>query len=432
MKIKITLVTLFLLGSLQQLIAQNNVSPYSILGLGDIEKSYFDRTTSMGHTGLALSSNRFLYHANPASYAALDDKYFNFEIAARYKGISYAGTPITAASKSQTSDFQFKKVTVALKLKKYWGVSAGLLPFSTQNYSFLGNKNVEGLPEPVLAYYEGSGSINQFYFANSFKILENKAKTTKLTVGIQAAYLFGQLQQEETLLTNVTDSTLITKRNIETGGFNFKGGLQFNTNLNKKVKLLAGATGSLQTDLKADYKLNVTDGGNTIIENNSYRNTYFKVPVMYGAGVAATIKDKYTFAVDYNFQNWNASNTKGFNYQLVNSQKVSGGFEYSNKLLLRDQQGNTIALERYFFQAGVFYSDSYLKIKGEQLKDYGVTIGGGFNALKFTRGSLGMQLGLEVGKRGTTNNGLIRENYTQFNITLSYRDIWYTNVKRYD
>ena len=63
--------------------AQNNSSPYSIIGIGDIEKSSFDRTSGMGHAGVALSSNRYIYQANPASYAALDQHFFHFEAAAR-------------------------------------------------------------------------------------------------------------------------------------------------------------------------------------------------------------------------------------------------------------------------------------------------------------------------------------------------------------
>ena len=47
--------------------AQNTASPYSILGIGDIEKSYFDKTSAMGHAGIALTSDRSVLLSNPAS-----------------------------------------------------------------------------------------------------------------------------------------------------------------------------------------------------------------------------------------------------------------------------------------------------------------------------------------------------------------------------
>jgi hypothetical protein len=43
-----------------------------------------------------------------------------------------------------------------------------------------------------------------------------------------------------------------------------------------------------------------------------------------------------------------------------------------------------------------------------------------------------MQLGLQAGSRGTIANGLIKENYAQFTLTFSYRDLWLSHIKRYD
>ena len=127
MKIKILTGLLLSILASGTAMAQNNASPYSIIGIGDIEKSSFDRTSSMGHTGIALASdatNRFLYHANPASYSGLQDKFFNFEATTRYKGVSYAGTPIGSASASQSSDLQFKKLVIAIKIKPKWLVTS--------------------------------------------------------------------------------------------------------------------------------------------------------------------------------------------------------------------------------------------------------------------------------------------------------------------
>ncbi len=407
--------------------AQNNTSPYSIIGIGDIEKSYFDKTSSMAHTGIALSSdatNRFLYHANPASYSGLQDKAFNFEATARYKGVSYAGTPINNASASQSSDLQFKKLVVAIKIKPRWGAAIGLLPFSTSNYSYFGTKIIQGSTFTAQTYNEGTGSTNQFFIANSYKINKH------LSIGIHTAYIFGQLEQKETIISSVSDSALVTDRNLLLGNFYFKGGIQFKTKINDKLQLSAGATGSLKTPLKANYQLKVTDGSTALINNQQFRNTFFNLPVMYAGGVALKLKDKYTFAADYNFQSWTGSNTNTSNYQLVNSSRYSAGFEYSKKISYRDYQGNLLSAEKYFLQTGFSYCNSYLKINGIQLTDYSVTIGGGFNAL--TKSNLGLLMGIEIGQRGTKDAGLIKETYTQAHVTFVYRDFWRVKVKRYN
>lgn len=410
----------------QSAFAQNNASPYSIVGIGDIEKSSFDRTSGMGHAGVALSSdatNRFLYHANPASYSGMQDKFFNFEATARYKAVSYSGTPIGNASASQSSDLQFKKLVVAIKIKPRWGAAIGLLPFSTSNYSFYSTKTIIGSTTIVPTYNEGTGSTNQFFIANSYKINKH------LSVGLHTAYIFGQLDQKETLLSGVSDSTLTTERNLLLGSFYFKGGLQFQTKVSKSLQLLAGATGSLKTALKANNQLKVTDGTTALLSDNHYKDTYFNLPLSYTGGIAAKIKDKYTIAADYNFQSWDGANPNAYNYKLVNSSRYSLGFEYSKKISFRDYQGNILSAEKYFMQAGVFYTDSYLKIYGKQINEYGITLGGGFNTVK---SNLGLQLGLEIGRRGTTDVGLVKEVYTQFHATFVYRDFWRVKIKRYN
>ncbi|MDI9364479.1 MAG: hypothetical protein QM541_05990 [Flavobacterium sp.] len=407
-------------------LAQNNASPYSIIGIGDIEKSSFDRTSGMGHAGVALSSdatNRFLYHANPASYSGMQDKFFNFEATARYKAVSYSGSPIGNASASQSADLQFKKLVVAIKIKPRWGAAIGLLPFSTSNFSFYSTKTIIGSTIIVPTYNEGTGSTNQFFIANSYKINKH------LSVGLHTAYIFGQLDQKETLLSGVSDSTLTTERNVLLGNFYFKGGLQFQTKINKHIQFLAGATGSLKTGLKANNQLKVTDGSTALLSDNHYKDTYFNLPLSYTGGIAAKIKDRYTIAADYNFQSWDGANTNAYNYKLVNSSRYSLGFEYSKKISFRDYQGNILSAEKYFLQTGIFYTDSYLKIYGKQINEYGITLGGGFNTVK---SNLGLQLGLEIGRRGTTDVGLIKEVYTQFHATFVYRDFWRVKIKRYN
>jgi hypothetical protein len=405
--------------------AQNNASPYSIIGIGDIEKSSFDRTTGMGYAGVALSSSKSLFSINPASYSFLDDYHFNVETSIRYKAISYVGKPITDGANSSSADLVSKKIVFAIKIKPKWGFSFGLLPFSTTNYSFSAKKTVQGTGFTTDAYYEGSGSVNQAYIANSYRIAKG------LSVGLQLSYLFGQQQQEETIGTDLSGGSLYTKRNISLSKGFAVAGIQYNTKLNKKWNIAFGATISNKTQLDATYSLLVQDGTQTIEDNEKYKSSYFTLPFMFTIGVAATLNDKYSFAVDYNHQDWNSAKNTGVNYTLTNSDRLSAGFQYSQKkplpAYLQNYTNKNTVYEKSFFQAGIFYSNSYLKMYDQQLKDYGFTIGGGIHS---SRG-LGIQGALEVGQRGTTANGLIKENYTQFTLTLLYKEIWY-GKRRYN
>lgn len=397
--------------------AQNNNSPYSILGLGDLEKSSFDRTSGMGHCGLALSSNRFFYNANPASYAALDDKFFTAEMSARFKSVKYSGTPITSAS-SQSSDLQWKKIIIGIKAKPYWGSAMGLMPFSTVNYSFSSTKTLQGGGYTVPAYYDGNGSVNQFLWSNAIKL------PFGFSVGLNSAYLFGQLTQSETIDAGISDSVLVTTRKILVGTAYFKPGFQYQKTVNPRVKICLGGTMALKTNINGNKQLLVTDG-NTIVKNDkNYAAKDYVLPTDLAWGLALKIRDKYTWALDYTQQNWGNTNQRGFGYSLINSNRTGIGFEYAQKQHFRE-----VTFERTWLQAGAFAGNSYLMVNGEQLKDYGITLGGGFNAI---RSNLGLQIQLEIGRRGTTNKGLVQENYTQVSLIASYRDFWFVKAKQYD
>ena len=427
---KILVYTIAIFCCIHTAFAQNNNSPYSIIGLGDIEKSSFDRTSGMGHAGLALSSNRFFYYANPASYATMDNHFFNFEFSARYQATSYTGVPITSGSDNTSSDLQFKRFGLAIKLKKFWTTSIGLQPFSTVNYSFNSPVTIGGTPFLANAYVEGTGNTNMLYITNSFAINKN------LSIGVQSSYFFGQIEQDQTFSTAVSDSTLYSTTITSIYKPYFKLGVQYRTKLSKHWSVSAGATGSLKTSLNSSNSVVVKDG-NTIIPNNqsyqdnqSYVASSYALPLMYAGGIAATLNNAFTFAADYNYQGWNSLKNynglnNGLNYYITNSNRFSFGGEYSKKITFKDKS----FFERWFLQTGFFYENSYLNMAGQQIKNIGATFGGGFNCL---HNNMGVHAAVEIGSIGTTNNSLIKEDYSQFTLTLSYRDFWFTHMKKYD
>ncbi|HCL06661.1 MAG TPA: hypothetical protein DHW64_12200 [Chitinophagaceae bacterium] len=398
-------------------VAQNNTSPYSILGIGDIEKSSFDRTTGMGHAGLALPSYRYLNHSNPASYSYLEDRFFHFELSTRFRSVGYSGEAITDGTNATSSDMQFKKAALAIKLKSGWGASFGVLPVSSSNYSFYGNKNIQGSNLFANTYYEGTGSLNKVYLANAFKVGK------KMSLGVELSYLFGQKNEEEEVLSNVSAS-LLTKRNVFMSGPSFKLGWQWQTQVHKNFLLSAGATFSGKTSLNAVYSLEVREEETPIVKREEDQPGYFTIPVSYAGGLALTYKKAYTLAFDYTSQPWSNLQYKGFGYSLNNSNRYSFGLEYAPKKVFRN-----IEYDAYQLQAGAFRHKTYLNYKGHQLTEYGITLGAG---TMLTRSGLGLNGSIELGMRGNVNNGMIKEKYTSFNLTISYRDFWYTLGRRYD
>lgn len=411
-------------GRISGLMAQTNTSPYSVIGIGDLETGNLDRSAGMANAGLSLSSARFMYHANPASYVKLQDKFFAFEMTGRFKAVNYVGNPISSTTGTST-DLQVAKLAVAAKVKPWWGASVGLLPYSSSNYSFLTTKGVTGdLQYNMDAYYKGSGGLHKAYFANAFQVTKN------LSAGIEAAYIFGSMQQVETLdATSLTGSAIATTSDTYMRNGLFKAGLQYNGKLSEKWKLALGATASNKTKLNTTNYVTVVNGSSTVVSNKDLGDGYFYLPVSYGIGGSLNYNRRFTFAVDYQKQNWSDLHYSGLSYHLVNSDRYSVGFEYSAQQSVPAYNNNNIFFERYFLQAGLFYGTSYLQMYNEHLKNYGGTLGLGINS---KRSNLSYQLSVELGVNGTTRKNLIKQNYSMVNFTVMYRDFWFTKMKKYD
>lgn len=409
---------LLLLLSYSALHSQTTNSPYSILGIGDIGSDYYNRTGGMANTGQAYRSDRFLINNNPASYTALVPQFFSFELSTRGQFVGYSGTPLTDASASG-KDFAIKRLSVGTKINKWWGSSAGLMPYSESNYSFSSVKDIQGTNTSVPVTYDGTGGINQVYWGNAFQPFKH------FSVGVNASYLFGSLTQTENLVTEGLGTSLATTRQTYYKNFNFTYGAQYYTAITKHWDLSLGGTYSPSRKLSAAATVSVTDNSTQIASTTDVANTQdFKLPNASGFGFSISKNKKYTFSGDYKYQGWTATNYTGVNYGLRNSQRYSVGFEVSNKLAYRD-----VLFEKNYLQAGLYYGDSYLDINNHHLNEMGLTLGYGVNSKK--NPELGVSVGLDVGQRGTTAAGLIKENYVNFTITITYRSLWRTKGTKY-
>ena len=77
------------------------------------------------------------------------------------------------------------------------------------------------------------------------------------------------------------------------------------------------------------------------------------------------------------------------------------------------------------YRAGFHYNETYLNIRNNQLTDVGISFG---VSLPIRRSLSQLNLGLVAGSRGTTEAGLIKENYLNLSIGFSLNDKWF--VKR--
>jgi hypothetical protein len=403
--------------------AQGNFSPYSQMGIGDLEDSYYNRTSGMANTGIAYRSNRFLIDNNPASFSALADQYFTVEMGIRGSLINYTGEPVDP-SNNQSADITFRKLVLGMKLSKHWGSSIGLVPFSTQNYEFNVPYDLLGSTTEIANhYYQGHGSVNKVYWANAYEFFHH------LSLGVDFGYLFGQLSQKDIIQNGSAGGATLTSttNSVDLNNLYMSYGMQFYGKIGKKWNYSLGATFANKSDLFASTNRVVLAADSSTLQNIQVNQNYLTLPINYGFGVALTKDQKYTWLADYKYQGWagvSGNTYPGQQYSLGNSQKGSVGFEVSKKKTFYNTK-----VELSYFQGGVYYGTTYLQIAGQQIKDMGVTAAFGINSLK---SPIAYSVILQYGIKGTTVNNLIRENYTNLTFVINYGALWYTKGKKYD
>jgi hypothetical protein len=81
---------------------------------------------------------------------------------------------------------------------------------------------------------------------------------------------------------------------------------------------------------------------------------------------------------------------------------------------------------RVVYRAGARYEENGINVSGEDINEFGISFGVGLPVGRFYSN---LNLGFEIGSRGTTNNGLVKENFFNTFISLSLNDKWFE--KRY-
>jgi hypothetical protein len=82
--------------------------------------------------------------------------------------------------------------------------------------------------------------------------------------------------------------------------------------------------------------------------------------------------------------------------------------------------------KRITYRAGFRADKTGLVVNGKSIEDTAATLGFGF-PLNSTFSNI--NLGIEYGKRGTRDGGLVEENYLNFSVGLSFNDRWFVRRK---
>lgn len=143
----------------------------------------------------------------------------------------------------------------------------------------------------------------------------------------------------------------------------------------------------------------------------------------FGAGLGKTNKwflgAEYSniSASDYNFNSGNSFTEVQYDNA---SQYRLGGF------YIPEYNSLTSYFSRVVYRAGLRFEETGLNLSNEGINEFGMSFGVGLPA---GRNFSNANIGIEYGQRGTTNSGLIKENFFKLSISLSLNDKWFQQRK---
>lgn len=287
--------------------AQNNErSPYSRYGYGAVSPLSTASSRAMGGLSAGLRDANIINPANPASYTGVDSLTFIMDVAVslRQGWLSQSG-----ASDARTLG-NLEYINVLMPIGKHLAMSAGVMPWATTGYRFGSQEQLStGANGRVSTRtYSGSGTYNNLYLG-----LSARTPIKGLSIGANAAYLFGMTTHERRVIYNSAGSiNPVFVDQMRINGFRTDIGTQYEMNLDAEGnrQLVLGATASLGSGLKVEeienrVAINTATNTTVTLKNDTTNTTgHFTLPLQLGFGASYRIKDKLIVGADIQYSRW--------------------------------------------------------------------------------------------------------------------------------
>lgn len=409
--IKKILLSIILLTSFASVAQDGTASPYSFYGIGDVRFKGTVENRLMGGISM-LSDSIHVNLQNPASFAGL--KLTTFTVGGTFK--TYNFTTWNDKEKAQRTTLDY--LAVAVPIGKKFGASFGLIPYSSVGYK------VSNVVDNQQMVYQGTGGVNKVYAALGYKI------TKGLKVGADFNYNFGSIETRTYSYKSGVQLGTLEDRLSELNGANFNFGVMYETEITTKLDLYSSLSYTPKSELTSNnaYTLSSVTVSNAIVESNDVVNSKVKVTlpskISFGIGFGETRKwligAEVTSIASSKSGNLFPTYTMG---TYENSMKYSvGGY------FLPNYNSFTNYFNKVTYRGGFRYENTGLVVSNESIKEQAFSLGFGF-PLGGTFSNL--NIGAELGKRGTAKANLVQENFFNIMISLSVNDLWFVK-RKYD
>lgn len=421
-------------------------SPYSRYGLGDLNSQALPQNIGMGGLGAAVNNFSGYFNinpVNPASYGSLGLTVIDVGLYSSILTLNQTG-----AASQRNGDFRLDHINFAFPVSKRSAISFGMQPYTSMGYNYKTTKANFGTgssidTNAVNYIYSGNGGLTKAYFGYGFGIGKH------LLLGANVSYIFGKLQQFGSTEIPGLFGTLNSREedSYSIGGLSYDYGAQYTIDLSAVKHVILGYSASASSKINSQYTHIITqydydNSGNenpaldTLIDTKA-PTSKIQLPQINHFGVSYVNDGKFLVGAEYTMGNWAKLASQDVfsdvNQYLQNSKTYNLGGQFTPNINALNSYWATVD-----YRLGFIYDQSYINVNNADnntntnIKSYALTFGLGL-PLKPSSDRLGfykINFAAEIGRRGTLNNGLVKENYVNLHLSFLLNDNgWFRKYK---
>ena len=409
--------------------SRDDGSLYSRFGLGQLQQFPSSQIQALGGGGTALWSYNYVNYSNPASWSR--QVVTRASLGVRIDGLE---TTDAADNSKQLTAGSFNAAQFSFPLMRdQLGLAFSFEPYSRVNYRVQTTGQL--ISDPIsqdtssfLINYEGTGGLQQIRGGAGVKI------TNGFRVGASADVIFGII--EEGQRTTFTDTPGFAETNLTTStrlvGFTGTVGALLTTSnlLGSNDDLSLAASLTLPTVLDGNRALTLGESLDRDTLGAQIQGD-LELPLSAQLGIAYQSDNRWILVADALYAPWNDFQsdlswpgfTPGGTSRFQDRMRFSGGVEF---LPAGNDQLDTY-FKRVAYRLGFYYDQAYISpVEGIDITTMAVT--GGLSLPSLFPGTH-LDLNVEVGTRGTTDQDLVRDLFYGVSATLSIGERWFVRRK---
>ena len=429
-----TLAVIMLLSPFATAMAQSGTnSPYSQFGLGMLSDQSTGFNRGMNGVGVAFHEHNQVNSLNPASYSALDSLSFIFDVGLSGQISKFKENGVSKNAKN--ADFEY--VVAGFRAFKHFGVSFGLLPFTTLGYSYSSSETLND-SRGTVSYnsFDGSGGLHEIYLGLGWSPFKG------FSIGVNGAYLYGSMNRSIINSYSISSANTISKYyTADVRSYKLDFGAQYSFNVSKKDAVSLGAvyTPGHKIGGKPTLTMITSDTQSGVADTTSYPGAgspslKFEIPTSLSVGLAYLHSNKLKVGVDYSLQKWADVDEPAYSLEngtpsyalrsglFKDRHKVSAGLEYT------PNQSSRHFVNRVRYRAGVSYATPYYYINGQDgPKELSASIGFGIPIMNSWNNRSILNISGQWVRQSAKN--FITDNTFRINIGLTFNERWFAKWK---